>query len=211
MRKLLLIDNYDSFTFNLSQAFQRLGSTVHVYPNDAIDLQDAMNLAPTHLVISPGPGKPSESGVSVALVKGFAAYIPILGVCLGHQAIATAFGGQVARARSLMHGKDSSIYHDGQGLYAGLSNPFHAGRYHSLAIVQEALPEGFTAVAHTDDGEVMGIRHRQQKIRGVQFHPESILTPEGDQLLQNFLDLDRNNVTGRYSPPSSPPADANLR
>ena len=190
MSKLLLIDNYDSFTFNLAQAFLVLGVEVVVKRNDKITLEEADVMAPTHLCVSPGPGRPEEAGVSMAMIQHFQGRIPILGVCLGHQSIAMVFGGEVVAAKGLMHGKDSPVYHDGRGLYLGLPNPFSAGRYHSLAVAEDGVPDGFTIDAYTSDGEVMGIRHKTLNTLGVQFHPESILTPQGDRLLQNFVEID---------------------
>ena len=188
--RLLLIDNYDSFTYNLSQSLQVLGAEVVVVRNDKMSVDEAVEMAPTHLVISPGPGRPEDAGVSMDMIAQFAERIPVLGVCLGHQSIAQLFGGQVTRAQRLMHGKDSPVYHDGQTLYLGLPNPFQAGRYHSLAVPESGVPSDFAVSAYTSDGEVMGIRHKTLPLEGVQFHPESILTPEGDRLLQNFLELD---------------------
>ncbi len=188
--RLLLIDNYDSFTYNLSQAMQVLGAEVHVHRNDQITVAEAEDLGPTHLVISPGPGRPEDAGVSMDMIGTFSERIPVLGVCLGHQSIAQLYGGKVIHAQTLMHGKDSPVYHDGRTLYLGLPNPFQAGRYHSLAVPESGVPDGFTVSAYTSDGEVMGIRHKHLPVEGVQFHPESILTPEGDRLLQNFLELD---------------------
>ncbi len=190
MPKLLLIDNYDSFTFNLAQAFMVLGAEVEVHRNDQITVAEAEAMEPTHLCISPGPGRPEEAGVSMDMVRSFAQRIPVLGVCLGHQSIATVFGGDVIHAKRLMHGKDSPVYHDGRGLYFGMPNPFQAGRYHSLAVPESGVPEGFTVDSYTSDGEVMGIRHQVHPVLGVQFHPESVLTPHGDRLLQNFLEMD---------------------
>ena len=195
MPKLLIIDNYDSFTFNLSQAFQVLGAEVTVLRNDQVTVAEADALEPTHLCISPGPGRPEEAGVSMEMIAHFKGRIPILGVCLGHQSIATVFGGEVVSAKGLMHGKDSPVYHDGRGLYLGLPNPFQAGRYHSLAVPESGVPEGFRIASYTSDGEVMGIRHETEAVLGVQFHPESILTPQGDRLLQNFLEMDVAEVS----------------
>ena len=195
MPKLLIIDNYDSFTFNLSQAFQVLGAEVTVLRNDQVTVTEADALEPTHLCISPGPGRPEEAGVSMEMIAHFKGRIPILGVCLGHQSIATVFGGEVVSAKGLMHGKDSPVYHDGRGLYLGLPNPFQAGRYHSLAVPESGVPEGFRVASYTSDGEVMGIRHETDAVLGVQFHPESILTPQGDRLLQNFLEMDAAEVS----------------
>ena len=188
-QRLLLIDNYDSFTFNLAQSFQVLGADVVVRRNDMITPAEASQMSPTHLCISPGPGRPHEAGISMELIRHFSGEIPILGVCLGHQAIAVVFGGEVAHAKGVMHGKDSPVHHDGRGLYAGLPNPFQAGRYHSLSVPKDGVPDGFSVTAHTADGEVMGIRHQSLSVLGVQFHPESILTPQGDLLLKNFLEI----------------------
>jgi anthranilate synthase/aminodeoxychorismate synthase-like glutamine amidotransferase len=196
MPKLLLIDNYDSFTFNLAQAFMVLGADVEVHRNDQITVAEAEAMSPTHLCISPGPGRPEEAGVSMDMVRNFAQRIPVLGVCLGHQSIATVFGGEVVHAKRLMHGKDSPVYHDGRGLYFGMPNPFQAGRYHSLAVPESGVPEGFTVDSYTSDGEVMGIRHKVHPVLGVQFHPESVLTPHGDRLLQNFLELNPVQTEG---------------
>ena len=194
MNRLLLIDNYDSFTFNLAQAFQVLGAEVAVHRNDQIDVETAKAMKPTHLCISPGPGRPTDAGVSMDMIAAFQGTIPILGVCLGHQSISMVYGGQVVHAKALMHGKDSPVYHHGRGLYLGLPNPFQAGRYHSLAVPEDGIPEDFVVDSYTSDGEVMGIRHKQWPILGVQFHPESILTPHGNRLLQNFLDTDSHGV-----------------
>lgn len=188
MRHVLVVDNYDSFTFNLVQALACLGAEVTVRRNDEVTVENALTLDATHLVVSPGPGRPEEAGISIPLISGAAPRIPVLGVCLGHQALAAAFGGSVAGAGSLMHGKASPVYHDGRGLFEGLPNPFSAGRYHSLAVQEETLPENLRISAYTSDGEIMGIRHRDLPLEGVQFHPESILTPEGDRLLRNFLE-----------------------
>ena len=187
--RVLLIDNYDSFTYNLVQALRVLGAEVLVSRHDEVDIDGARELRPTHLVISPGPGRPEGAGVSMPMIRALMGGIPVLGVCLGHQALAAALGGEVVQAQTLMHGKASSVYHDGQTLYEGLPNPFRAGRYHSLAVEEERLPEELGVCAYTSDGEIMGIRHRELPVEGVQFHPESVLTPEGDRLLQNFLDL----------------------
>ena len=187
--RLLLIDNYDSFTYNLVQAFLVLGAEVAVHRNDALTPAQALELAPTHLCVSPGPGTPADAGVSMDMIRAFAARIPVLGVCLGHQSIAAAFGGRVVRAARLMHGKTSPVSHDGAGLYRGLSNPFVAGRYHSLVAAAADLPAELLVTARTAEGEIMGVRHRSLPLEGVQFHPESVLTPEGERLLANFLDL----------------------
>ena len=196
MPKLLLIDNYDSFTFNLAQAFMVLGAEVEVHRNDQITVADADAMNLTHLCISPGPGRPEEGGVSMDMVRHFSEAIPVLGVCLGHQSIATVFGGEVVAAKRLMHGKDSPVYHDGRGLYFGMPNPFQAGRYHSLVVPESGVPDDFSVVSYTSDGEVMGIRHKVHPIVGVQFHPESVLTPHGDRLLQNFLEMDPAQTEG---------------
>jgi len=185
---ILLIDNYDSFTFNLAQYLGELGAPPVVRRNDEITLDDVGDLHPGHIVISPGPGRPEDAGISVDLIRRFGPTIPVLGVCLGHQSIGIAFGGQVVRASQLMHGKTSSIQHDGKGIFRGLQQPFVAGRYHSL-VVAEPLPEALEMTAKTDDGTVMGVRHRSFPVHGVQFHPESVLTGEGRQLLRNFLEL----------------------
>jgi anthranilate synthase/aminodeoxychorismate synthase-like glutamine amidotransferase len=186
--KLLLIDNYDSFTYNLVQAFLVLGAEVDVRRNDTITTDEALALAPTHLVISPGPGRPDDAGVSLAMIEAFAGHVPVLGVCLGHQAVVQHFGGEIVGAESLMHGKTSWVQHDGEGLFTGLPNPFEAGRYHSLAANRESVPDSLVVTARTKEGEIMGVRHRSLPVAGVQFHPESVLTPDGPVLLGNFLD-----------------------
>ncbi|MCP5089769.1 MAG: aminodeoxychorismate/anthranilate synthase component II [Gammaproteobacteria bacterium] len=185
--RMLLIDNYDSFTYNLVQAFAAHGAEVMVYRNDAISVEEGLALAPTHLVISPGPGRPEAAGVSMAMIAAFAGRIPILGVCLGHQSIVQQYGGDIVRANRLMHGKTSMVSHDGQSIFEGLSNPFEVGRYHSLCAEENTLPEVLKVTAQTDREEIMGIRHQQLPIEGVQFHPESVLTPEGDRLMLNFM------------------------
>ena len=185
--RMLLIDNYDSFTYNLVQAFAAHGAEVMVYRNDAIDVDEAVALAPTHLVISPGPGRPEDAGVSLAMIEAFAGKIPVLGVCLGHQSIVQAYGGEIVRAERLMHGKTSMVSHDGQSIFAGLPQPFEVGRYHSLCAEQDSLPEVLEITAQTDRGEIMGVRHKTLPVEGVQFHPESVLTPEGDRLMANFM------------------------
>jgi len=187
--RVLLVDNYDSFTYNLAQALGMLGAVVVVRRNDEIDLDGARALAPTHLVVSPGPGTPERAGISMAIIAAMVPCLPVLGVCLGHQALAAALGARVGPAQRLVHGKSSVVYHDGRTLYEGLPNPFAAGRYHSLAVVEESLPPDLAVSAYTSDGEIMGIRHRALPAEGVQFHPESVLTPEGQRLLRNFLDL----------------------
>jgi len=187
MVRLLLIDNYDSFTYNLVQAFLVLGAEVQVVRNDAIDVAGAEARDPTHLCISPGPGAPRDAGVSMAMIRAFAGRIPVLGVCLGHQSIVEAFGGEVVRAGRLMHGKTSPIRHDGLGVFAGLPSPCEVGRYHSLIAAPGHLPATLTVSARTDEGEIMGVRHTELQVEGVQFHPESILTNDGERLLGNFL------------------------
>jgi anthranilate synthase component 2 len=184
---LLMIDNYDSFTYNLVQYFGELGEDVKVVRNDEIDLDGIAALKPDHIVVSPGPCTPNEAGVSVPLIRTFAGKVPILGVCLGHQSIGQAFGGRIVRARELMHGKTSMIHHADAGVFHGLPNPFRATRYHSLVIERASLPDCLTITAWTDDGEIMGVRHRTLAVEGVQFHPESILTEHGHALLRNFL------------------------
>jgi anthranilate synthase/aminodeoxychorismate synthase-like glutamine amidotransferase len=183
---ILLIDNYDSFTYNLAHLFQELGAEVTVIRNDKIDAEKAAKLGPSHLVVSPGPGRPEDSGATVEIVKRLAPQVPTLGVCLGHQAIVEAFGGEVGQAKRLVHGKASQIGHDGQGLFARLPDPLQGGRYHSLAAT--LVPDELTVCATTEDGEVMAVRHRELPIDGIQFHPESVLTPEGPQLARNFLE-----------------------
>ena len=184
---LLMIDNYDSFTYNLVQYFGELGEDVTVVRNDEIDLAGIAALKPDHIVVSPGPCTPNEAGVSVPLIREFAGKIPILGVCLGHQSIGQAFGGKIVRAKILMHGKTSPVHHLDQGVFAGLPSPFTATRYHSLVIERETLPRELEITAWTDDGEIMGVRHKSMVVEGVQFHPESILTEHGHKLLGNFL------------------------
>ncbi len=183
---LLMLDNYDSFTYNLVHLFEELGAEVRVFRNDAITADEAEALAPTHLVISPGPGRPENAGISVELIRRLGPRVPTLGVCLGHQAIVEAFGGEVGQARALLHGKASPVEHDGKGVFAGLPDTFDVGRYHSLAAT--TVPEELEVTSRTADGEVMGVRHRELPIEGVQFHPESVLTPLGPQLGRNFLE-----------------------
>jgi anthranilate synthase/aminodeoxychorismate synthase-like glutamine amidotransferase len=189
--RLLLIDNYDSFTWNLVQAFEVLGAAVRVHRNDAVSVREALAADPTHLCISPGPGTPAESGISRELIRACSGRIPVLGVCLGHQAIVEVFGGVVSRAVRPMHGKTSALRHAGTGLFAGLPQDCAVGRYHSLIAAPEALPAALEVTATTADGEIMAVRHRAHPTEGVQFHPESILTPDGPRLLANFL----NGVT----------------
>jgi anthranilate synthase component 2 len=183
---ILLIDNYDSFTYNLAHLLEELGAEVKVVRNDKIDADEAERLAPSHLVISPGPGRPENAGVSLEIVERLGPNVPTLGVCLGHQAIIEAFGGEVGQAQRLVHGKASEIAHDGQGLFSGLPDPLQGGRYHSLAATR--VPEELEVCATTDDGEVMAVRHRELPVVGIQFHPESVLTPDGPALAKNFLE-----------------------
>jgi anthranilate synthase/aminodeoxychorismate synthase-like glutamine amidotransferase len=185
---LLLIDNYDSFTWNLAQYLGELGAELCVRRNDEISLDEIEAMQPAQIVISPGPGRPEDAGITVDVIRRFGTRTPVLGVCLGHQGIGIAFGGSVVRASQLMHGKVSSVSHDGRGVFRGVSQPFTAGRYHSL-VVADPLPDPLEAAARTDDGTIMGVRHRQYPIHGVQFHPESVLTGAGRQVLKNFLEL----------------------
>jgi anthranilate synthase component 2 len=194
---LLMIDNYDSFTYNLVQYFGELGEEVRVYRNDEIAVGDIEALAPARICISPGPCDPAQAGVSLEVIKTFAGRIPILGVCLGHQAIGAAFGGKVVRAKQVMHGKTSMIHHTGAGVFRGLPNPLEATRYHSLAVERGTLPDCLDVTAWTDDGEIMGLRHRTLAVEGVQFHPESILTEAGHRLLANFLGLPTDAADAR--------------
>ncbi len=185
--RMLLIDNYDSFTYNLVQAFAAQGARVLVYRNDAITVDDAMDLEPTHLVISPGPGRPDDAGISLDMIAAFAERVPVLGVCLGHQCLVQHFGGNIVRAERLMHGKTSAARHDGKTIFEGLPQPLEVGRYHSLCAETATLPAALETTAETDRGEIMGVRHRRLPLEGVQFHPESVLTPDGDQLMANFM------------------------
>jgi len=185
---LLMIDNYDSFTYNLVQYFGELGEEVRVYRNDEITVEEIAALKPDRLVVSPGPCSPAEAGISVAAIRAFAGKLPLLGVCLGHQSIGAAFGGRIVHARQLMHGKTSPVHHADKGVFSGLPNPFTATRYHSLAIERETLPACLEVTAWTDDGEIMGVRHKEFQVEGVQFHPESIRTEHGHRLLKNFLE-----------------------
>jgi anthranilate synthase component 2/para-aminobenzoate synthetase component 2 len=189
--RILLVDNYDSFTYNLVQAFAALGADVHVYRNDCITVEEGLALEPTHLVISPGPGRPEDAGVSLAMIAAFERRMPVLGVCLGHQCLVQHFGGRIVRAGRLMHGKTSSVSHDGLGVYRGLPQPFEAGRYHSLCAEAQTVPDELTVTARTRQDEIMGVRHRELPLEGVQFHPESVLTPEGDDLMRNFIEQRR--------------------
>ncbi|MFZ0486520.1 MAG: aminodeoxychorismate/anthranilate synthase component II [Arenicellales bacterium] len=184
---LLMIDNYDSFTYNLVQYLGELGQKVRVYRNDEIGIDDIERLKPERIVISPGPCTPNEAGVSVDVVKTFAGRVPILGVCLGHQSIGQAFGSRIVHARTLMHGKTSMIHHQDEGVFKGLANPFEATRYHSLVVERETLPACLEVTAWTEDGDIMGMRHRELDVEGVQFHPESILTQHGHDLLRHFV------------------------
>ncbi len=186
---ILVIDNYDSFTYNLVQYLGALGAELEVIRNDRLEVKDVERLKPEKIILSPGPGTPEEAGICVDLVRGLGARIPILGVCLGHQAVGVAYGARISRAEKLMHGKTSSVYHDGSGLYQGLKNPFTATRYHSLVIDPSSVPGCLRVTARTKDGTIMGIRHSSHPVEGVQFHPESILTEEGKAFLANFLGI----------------------
>ena len=185
--RMLLIDNYDSFTYNLVQAFAAQGADVMVYRNDAISVDEALALDVTHLVISPGPGRPEDAGVSLQMIAAFADKVPVLGVCLGHQCLVHHFGGDIVRAERLMHGKTSMAKHDGKTIFDGMPEPCEVGRYHSLCAQRDELPEELELTAETERGEVMGVRHKSLPLEGVQFHPESVLTPDGDQLMANFM------------------------
>lgn len=189
---ILMIDNYDSFTYNLVHYLSELGQDVEVYRNDKITVEDVGRLNPDIIVVSPGPCTPKEAGVSVEVIKEFAGRIPVLGVCLGHQSLAYAYGAKIIRADRLLHGKTSLIHHDGKGIYKDIPDPFEATRYHSLLVDKETLPDEFEITAWTDEGEIMGIRHKELLLEGVQFHPESILTKHGKDLLGNFVKLARN-------------------
>ena len=184
---ILLIDNYDSFTYNLVQMLEQMEQEVQVFRNDRIDIQDIETRNPSALMVSPGPGTPADAGISIAAIHNLGPKIPVLGVCLGHQAIAEAYGAKVVRANRIMHGKTSRVFHDGHRIYQDLPNPFEAVRYHSLIVQNDSLPDCLTISAWTKDGEIMGIRHREHPVEGVQFHPESIMTNSGTSLLQNFL------------------------
>ena len=186
---ILMVDNYDSFTYNLVQYLGELGADVVVHRNDRITLKEIEDMSPERIVISPGPCTPEKAGISIEVAKHFAGKVPLLGVCLGHQSIAHAFGGRIIKAGKLMHGKTSMVKHDGKKLFLGLPNPFEATRYHSLVLDRETVPDGFDVTAESDDGEIMGLRHRKMFIEGVQFHPESILTTSGKDLLKNFLTM----------------------
>ncbi|MEM9056425.1 MAG: aminodeoxychorismate/anthranilate synthase component II [Pseudomonadota bacterium] len=182
-----MIDNYDSFTYNVVQAIRAQGADVHVYRNDQLTVDEATALAVTHVMVSPGPGRPENAGVSLDVIRAFAGKVPVLGICLGHQAVVTAFGGKVVQAGCIMHGKTSKVLHDGKGVFAGLPVPLEVGRYHSLAAERDTIPAELEVSARTDDGEIMAVRHVSLPVESVQFHPESVLTPEGDRLLGNFL------------------------
>ena len=187
--RLLLIDNYDSFTYNLVQGFLVLGADVQVYRNDVLSVAQAQALEPTHLCISPGPGTPQQAGVSIEMIRAFAGSIPVLGVCLGHQSIVECFGGRVVRAARLMHGKTSMISHDKAGVFAAVATPCEVGRYHSLIAAPEQMPAELTVTARTEEGEIMGVRHTTLAVEGVQFHPESVLTPQGPAMMRSFLQM----------------------
>jgi anthranilate synthase/aminodeoxychorismate synthase-like glutamine amidotransferase len=187
--RVLLVDNYDSFTFNLVQALTVLGAQVSVHRNDRVSVEDALADDPSHVVISPGPGRPEQAGITMLLLTRAIGRIPVLGVCLGHQALAVVLGARIGPARDLVHGRASAVFHDGRTLYEGLPNPLRAGRYHSLAVLGEGLSPDLEVTARTGDGEIMGLRHARFPAEGVQFHPESVLTPDGNRLLRNFLAL----------------------
>ncbi len=194
---LLMIDNYDSFTYNLVQYLGKLGTDIDVYRNDKITVDEILQLSPSRIVISPGPCTPNEAGISVEVIRRFAGCVPLLGVCLGHQSLAFAFGGEIIRAGRLMHGKTSLVKHDNQTIFRGLPNPFEATRYHSLIVNKETLPNDFEISAETEEGEIMGLRHLPTGAEGVQFHPESILTKSGMDLLRNFLEPGAGNGEGK--------------
>jgi anthranilate synthase component 2 len=189
MRRVLMLDNYDSFTFNLVQLLREKGAEVLVRCNDALDVAAAQALAPTHLVLSPGPGRPENAGITLRLIAALAPKLPVLGVCLGHQALGLAFGGRVVHAARPQHGEEARVFHDGRGLFRGLSSPLAAARYHSLVVAEQGFPEALEVSAWTAEGEIMGLRHRSLPVEGVQFHPESVLTPRGARLIANFLAL----------------------
>ncbi len=194
---LLMIDNYDSFTYNLVQYLGELGANIEVYRNDKITVEEITELDPKRMVISPGPCTPNEAGISVEAIRQFAGRVPLLGVCLGHQSLAFAFGGEIIRAGRLMHGKTSLVRHDNQTIFKGLPNPFEATRYHSLIVNKKTLPDDFEISAETEEGEIMGLRHRPTGAEGVQFHPESVLTKTGMELLRNFLEIGSGNGKGK--------------
>jgi anthranilate synthase/aminodeoxychorismate synthase-like glutamine amidotransferase len=199
MSHVLMIDNYDSFTYNVVQSLLTMGADVTVRANDQLTVDEAEALDPTHVVVSPGPGRPEDAGVSVDVIRAFAGKMPVLGVCLGHQAIGAAFGSTIGPAQTLMHGKSSEVYHDRKTVFGGLANPFTAGRYHSLAVLEEGLAPELEISAYTSEGEIMGIRHRHAPVEGVQFHPESFLTPAGDRLLAKFLELRADAATPLFA------------
>jgi len=184
---ILMIDNYDSFTFNIVQYLGQMGEDVRVYRNDKITLEEIDKLKPQAIFLSPGPRSPREAGITVEVIRNFYKSVPIMGICLGHQSIGFAFGGEVVRAERIMHGKTSMVRHDGKTIFAGLPNPFSAGRYHSLIVKRETLPDCLEISAETAEGEIMGLRHRQYSVEGIQFHPESVLTPQGKRIIRNFL------------------------
>lgn len=186
---ILMIDNYDSFTFNIVQYLAQMGEDVRVFRNDKITLEEISRLNPQLIFLSPGPCSPREAGITVEVVRNFHTTIPIMGICLGHQSIGFAFGGEIVRARQIMHGKTSLMRNDGKTIFTGLPNPFSAGRYHSLVVRRETLPDCLEISAETEDGEIMGLRHRQYPVEGIQFHPESILTPQGKRIIRNFLKI----------------------
>ncbi|HEY3398083.1 MAG TPA: aminodeoxychorismate/anthranilate synthase component II [Armatimonadota bacterium] len=202
---ILVIDNYDSFTYNLVQYLAEMGQEVQVFRNDKLTVEQALALAPSTILISPGPCTPSEAGISCDLIAAAAGKIPVLGVCLGHQSLGQVFGGEVVRAGRIMHGKTSLIYHDGKTIFAGLPNPFEAVRYHSLLVDRDSLPACLEISAETEEGEIMGLRHREMVVEGVQFHPESIMTVPGKDLLRNFVTL---AARGAVRPSAGPPASA---
>jgi anthranilate synthase/aminodeoxychorismate synthase-like glutamine amidotransferase len=194
---IVIIDNYDSFTYNIVQTLGGLGATMEIFRNDQVEVAQIAALKPERLLISPGPCTPAKAGISIAAIKYFAGRIPVLGVCLGHQSVGEAFGGRTVRAARLMHGKTSPIYHDGKGVFTGLPAPFEAMRYHSLVVERESLPDCLEITARTDQNELMGLRHKEFLVEGVQFHPESIMTPAGVQLLRNFIDPGYPKMYGR--------------
>lgn len=194
---IVIIDNYDSFTYNIVQTIGGLGATMEIFRNDQVDIPQIEALQPDRLLISPGPCTPAKAGISIAAIRHFAGRIPILGVCLGHQSIGEAFGGRTVRAARLMHGKTSPVFHDGLGVFSGLPDPFEAMRYHSLVVERESLPDCLEITAWTDQDELMGVRHKEWLVEGVQFHPESIMTPDGVRLLKNFIDPGYPEMYGR--------------
>ncbi|MFH1868278.1 MAG: aminodeoxychorismate/anthranilate synthase component II [Candidatus Omnitrophota bacterium] len=194
---ILLIDNYDSFTYNLVQYFAEIGARLKIFRNDKISLRDIKKIDPSHIVISPGPGRPKDAGISRDLIKEFSGKVPILGVCLGHQCVGEVFGGKVVRAGRLMHGKISNVYHNGETIFKGVKNPFEATRYHSLIVKRENLPKCLEITAETKEKEIMGIKHKKLPVWGVQFHPESILTKEGKKILKNFMMIKRGYLIAK--------------